>query len=78
MNFPIVLAKSLIVSIFPTPAGPTIQPPSSLLIACVMARYMRLVTGVTTNGRFKPIYSNPYSNAAAHCLKIKVSTSLCQ
>lgn len=56
-NLPSALAKSLVDSVFPVPAGPAGEAPNLLARAEVMVIQQRSVNGVITNLDVAPKYS---------------------
>lgn len=71
---PRALARSLVDSVFPVPAGPAGDAPSLLAKADVMVIQQRSVRGVMTNREVAPRYSYPYSNSEVTCLWVVLSS----
>lgn len=76
--FPIPLAKSLVDSVLPVPAGPAGAAPNFIWSAPVIVSQHLSVKGVITNRVVEPKYSYPYSKKALTYFIVTSSTSLSQ
>lgn len=69
---PKALARSLVDSVFPVPAGPAGADPSPMLRAEVIVIQHLSVSGVMTILVVGPMYSDPYLNDALICLMTRL------
>ena len=77
-NIPSALARSLVDSVFPVPAGPEGLAPSLICKAPVIVIQHLSVKGVMTSLEVAPIYSYPYLSVALICLTRQSSASSSQ
>jgi len=75
---PMPLAKSLVDSVFPVPAGPWGLAPKLFSTAEVIVIQHLSVNGVITKREVAPKYSFPYESLAVTCLIIHSSDSSSQ
>jgi len=75
---PIALARSLVDSVLPVPAGPAGFAPSLICKAPVIVIQQRSVKGVITKRDVAPMYSYPYLRVALTYLTRQLSISSSQ